>query len=233
LLPHHLGDIRRSVRDSLHASLKRLDRPKVTLFQLHNAITRQPYQIPTSLTPNHVLASGGVLEAMADLTRDGLADHLGLTAIGDAESLGELIRTGQFATIQTPYHLLDDSAGIANGLFADCARLKMGVFAIRVLAGGALAGNPPSEYTHRTKFFTLQQYHCDQRRSAKLAAVLPPELSLPEAAIRFSLAHPAVTSALVGLGTPSELDQAVAWADHGPLTPELTTALSAAATETL
>ena len=231
LLPQHLGDIRRSVRDSLHASLKRLDRPKVTLFQLHNAITRQPDQIPTSLTPDQVLAPGGVLEAMADLVGEGLADHIGLTGIGDPEALREMIRTGRFATIQAPYHLLDDSAGETNGVFPDCARLKMGVFAIRVLAGGALAGNPPSEYTHRTKFFTLDQYHRDQRRAAKLAAVLPSDHSLPEAAIRFSLAHPAVTSALVGLGSPSELDQAVAWADHGPLTPELTTSLLAAATE--
>ena len=136
LLPHQMGDVRRAVRDSLAASLKRLGRSKVTLLQLHNAVTSEPEQIPTSLIVDQVLAPGGVLEAMSDLVRDGLADHLGLTGVGDPQSLSKLIQTARFSTIQAPYHLLDDSAGAANGIFADCARLGMGVFAIRVLAGG-------------------------------------------------------------------------------------------------
>jgi aryl-alcohol dehydrogenase-like predicted oxidoreductase len=243
LLEHHLGDVRRAVGDSLHASLKRLRRSKVTLLQLHNAVTYQSEQIPTSLTPAQVLGPNGVLEAMSDLAREGLADHLGLTGIGHADALRELIITGQFAAIQTPFHLLNPSAGLSKSgvpaqddlgaIFDDCARMNMGVFAIRVLAGGALAGNPPSEYTHRTKFFTLDQYQRDQRRAAKLAQVLPAGLSLPEAAVRFSLSHSTVTSAIIGLASPRELEQVVTFAEKGPLPTELSTALVAASEEAL
>jgi aryl-alcohol dehydrogenase-like predicted oxidoreductase len=243
LLEPQLGDIRRAVRDSFHASLKRLGGAKVTLFQLHNAITRQPNEIPTSLVPAQILAPGGVLEAMSDLVRDGLADYLGLTGIGHADALRKVIATGQFAAIQAPFHLLNPSASVStaqvpaeddlDGIFDDCKRMNMGVFAIRVLAGGALAGNPPSEYTHRTKFFTLAQYERDQRRAAALARSLPADLSLAEAAVRFSLSPAGITSAIIGLASPEEVEQAVAWAEKGPLPAELTTALLAAAEEAL
>jgi aryl-alcohol dehydrogenase-like predicted oxidoreductase len=239
LLEPHVGEIRRAVRDSLHASLKRLGRAKVTLVQIHNAVTSQPGQIPTSLAPAQVLAPGGVLEAMSDVVREGLADHLGLTGIGHADALREVMATGQFAAIQAPFHLLNPSAGLSgfkvpteddlDGLFDDCKRMNMGVFAIRVLAGGALAGNPPSEYTHRTKFFTIKQYERDQRRAANLARILPADLSLTEAAVRFSLTPLGMTSAIIGLATPGEVEQAVAWAKRGPLSGMLTTALLLAA----
>jgi aryl-alcohol dehydrogenase-like predicted oxidoreductase len=221
---HPSDDVRRAVRNSLVASLKRLGRPKVSLFQIHNAITRQREQLPTSLTVNQVLAPGGILDAMEDLAREGLADFLGLTGVGEAGELSKLVATGRFSTVQAPYHLLDDSAG-KNGLFAECERREIGVFAIRVLAGGALAGNPPSEYTHRTKFFTLEQYEWDQRRAARLMARLPSEVAPAEAAMRFALAHPAVTSVLVGLGSPQQVQQAVAWAQLGPLPSDLAAAL--------
>jgi hypothetical protein len=43
-----------------------------------------------------------------------------------------------------------------GNILADCAAQHMGVFAIRVFAGGALVGRPPSLYTHRTPFFRLR-----------------------------------------------------------------------------
>ena len=120
---------------------------------------------PTSLTPAHVLAPGGLLEEMQRLRAAGLVEHFGLTALGEPAALREVIDTGHFATIQIPYNLLNPSAGRdvpadfaeANygNLIGHAAGLGMGAFAIRVLAGGALAGKPPSPHTLKTPFFPL------------------------------------------------------------------------------
>ena len=65
--------------------------------------------------------------------------------------------------------------------------LEMGVLAIRVLAGGALAGNPPSPHTLKTPFFPLALYERDRKRAARLQDIVGPERRLSQEAIRFAL----------------------------------------------
>lgn len=214
-----LADIRGAVRRSVEASLRRLQLPRVTLLQLHNSITRERGDEPTSLTPADVLGRGGVAEAFEELRGEGLIDHIGITGIGRAESLAEVVRSGRFATIQTPYHLLNPSAGRVmpagfdetnyGDIIGTCAAMGMGIFVIRVLAGGALADNDPSPHTLKTPFFPLDLYERDRRRAAELRARLAPGRSLPQGAIRFALAHPQVHGAIIGFGSTAQIDEAV------------------------
>jgi aryl-alcohol dehydrogenase-like predicted oxidoreductase len=141
------------------------------------------------------------------------------------------LRSRIFETIQVPYHLLNPSAGSlfvpagveANygNVIGECERLGIGVLAIRVYAGGALAGQPPSAHTRTTKFFPLTVYERDQRRAAALDGDLPRGLTLKEAALRFVLGHLGVSSALVGFSSPEQIAEAAAYAEHGPFDPEL------------
>jgi L-glyceraldehyde 3-phosphate reductase len=225
--PDRTHDLRGYVLRSLDESLKRLQLPRVTLLQVHNSITRQRGDLPTSLAPQDVLGPGGVLEGMLELQKAGLVDHLGITGLGDPAALVEVLRSGQFATVQAPYNLLNPSAGREmpqtfresnlGNLLATCQQLNVGFFAIRVYAGGALAGQPPSAHTLTTKFFPLDLYQRDQARAAELQKLLPEGMSLPEVALRFAIAHPGVASALVGFGSPEQVEQAVAFAERGPL----------------
>jgi L-galactose dehydrogenase/L-glyceraldehyde 3-phosphate reductase len=229
------GDIPRAVRASLESSLSRLGVPRVTLLQLHNSITARRDDEPTSLTPADVLGSGGVLEALEQLRRHGLVGHIGLTGIGQAESLREVIRSGQFQTLQIPYNLLNPSAGRRvptpftdtnyGNVIADCAERGMGVFAIRVLAGGALADNPPSAHTLKTPFFPVALYERDRGRARELARILPSGMPATEAAVRFAVSHAGISSAIVGFSTPSQVDDAVEWAGRGPLPDSLLAAV--------
>ena len=213
------GDIRGAVRRSFEASLSRLRRSHVTLLQLHNSITAQRGDEPTSITSHDVLKAGGVADALDELRESGLVDHLGLTGIGHPSSLAEVVRSGRFDTMQVPYHLLNPSAGREmpsdfpdtnyGNIIAVCAEMQLGILAIRVLAGGALAGNPPSPHTLKTPFFPLDLYNSDRQRAALLGAVLGAEHSLPEMAIRFAMAHPNITSALVGFANRSQIDDAL------------------------
>jgi aryl-alcohol dehydrogenase-like predicted oxidoreductase len=226
LPPDELHDIPGFIRRSVEASLKRLRLPTVTLLQLHNSITPRRGDLATSVTPQDVL-DGGVLTTFKQLQREGLVTHLGLTALGDPESLALVLLSRQFAAIQIPYNVLNPSAGRVmpsgfaesnlGNLLATCQDLKVGAMAIRVYAGGALAGQAPSQHTLSTKFFPLDLYQRDQARAAALQKTLPPGMTLPEVAVRFVLGHPVVTSALIGFGSPEEVEQAVCFAERGPL----------------
>lgn len=227
LLPEELGDIAAAVRASFSASLRRLGLPRVTLLQLHNSVTRRRGDLHTSLTSADVLKPGGVLEAFEALRDEGLVAHLGLTGLGHAESLREVIDGGRFATLQIEYNILNPSAGRAMPLawtendygqvFENCRRQGVGAFAIRVYAGGALAGQSPSAHTLTTKFFPLDLYERDRDRAAALAARLPAAMPLREAALRFAISDPRVTSALIGFGHADEVAEAVRHAAAGAL----------------
>lgn len=213
------GDLRGFVLRSVEASLQRLQAPRVTLLQLHNSVTAHRGDQPTSITPGDLLDPGGVLSAFEELKQAGVVKHLGLTGLGDISSLRTAIESRQFETVQTPYNILNPSAGEVvtqdfteanyGNQFNECARLGMGVFAIRVFAGGALARREPSAHTKRTLFFPLDLYQRDLDRAEGLLASDPNE-DLPKRAIQFVLRHPAVSSALIGLARIEEVDDAVA-----------------------
>jgi aryl-alcohol dehydrogenase-like predicted oxidoreductase len=236
IMPEELGDIAGAARRSIEGSLRRLCLPRVTLLQVHNSITHRAGAEPTSITPAHVLGPGGLLEQMDAMRRQGLIEHLGLTGLGEPSALREVIASGAFATMQVPYNLLNASAGHDappgfaqtdyGNVIADCHARGMGVFAIRVFAGGALVGRPPSPHTFKTPFFPLDLYRQDEARAKKLAALLPPGMSRDEAAVRFVVSHPAVASAIIGFATPEEVARAVGFAYRGALDADLLTRLT-------
>jgi aryl-alcohol dehydrogenase-like predicted oxidoreductase len=204
-----------------------LRRSHITLLQLHNSITHARGDQPTSLAVSDVFQSGGVLDAFHSLKQAGVVRHIGLTGLGDPECLREVIASGEFETVQTPYNLLNPSAGCSltepgneanyDNQFAECARQQMGVLAIRVFAGGALVLQPPSEHTKKTPFFPLELYERDQQRARQLAAKLPGSMSLAEVALRFVISHANVSSAIVGFSVPGQVEHAVQFATRGPL----------------
>ena len=222
-----VGDIPGYIHKSVDASLSRLRLPKVTLLQLHNSITAERGAQPTSLTPEDVLGRGGVLTAFNELKSACAVEHLGLTALGEPAPLIEVLRSRQFEVVQTPYNLLNPSSGREmpadfsetnlGNLQAVCRELSVGVFAIRVFAGGALAGQEPSKHTLTTKFFPLDLFRRDEERAAALAKRLPAGMSLREVALRFAISHPDVASAIIGFGSPDEVEEAALYADQGSL----------------
>ncbi|MGI8603817.1 MAG: aldo/keto reductase [Verrucomicrobiales bacterium] len=216
------ASLKDQVKASVRGSLRRLGRDRITLLQLHNSITRNRGDQPTSITPNDVLGSGGILKAFAELQAEGLIEHFGLTGLGDADALREVIGAGRWAAIQ----LCVDILRPVPQLLSLCAERGIGVIAIRVLAGGALAGQVPSTHTRTTKFFPLPVYEEDQIMAARLASSLPDGLSLTEAAMRFVLSQKQISTALVGLASPEQVDQAIRWAEAGALSEELLQKLS-------
>lgn len=230
LLVDQLGDIAAAVRASVAGSLQRLGVSSVALLQLHNSITRHRGDQPTSITPDDVLRPGGVLEAFKQLRREGLVQHFGLTGLGDEESLTEVLASDTWATMQMNLNLCEGSAGLRLGAnFSkqdNSPGRRPAFFAIRVFAGGALAGKPPSTHTLTTKFFPLPIYERDLRRAEAMRQMLPAGVSLEEAAVRFVVHHEQVTSAIIGFGSPEEVEDAARWAANGPLSDDLVATLT-------
>lgn len=229
------GTLESKIRRSVTESLQRLGVSRVTLLQLHNSITVCRGDEPTSLSVEDVLGAEGVLEVFQGLQREGLTDHIGLTAIGQPQALVEVIRCGQFSTVQVPYNILNPSAGQDVGdrfsevdygnVIADCAAQQMGVLAIRVYAGGALADQPPSRHTKKTEFFPLDLYERDQQRAEQLMQRLGEAVDLKETALRYVLSHPHVSAAIVGFAEPKHVQDASNYLAAGPLPDTLMAAL--------
>jgi aryl-alcohol dehydrogenase-like predicted oxidoreductase len=208
------SQIRRGIDDSL----KRLQVSRVTLLQLHNGVTRSENDEPFSITPRDVLEAFGVLPALQQLQQEGLVEWIGLTGTGEPEALRTVIRSGSFDTIQLPYNLLNPSAGREmsaefternyGNILADCLQQRMGAFAIRVYAGGALLDQQPSAHTLTTPFFPLDLYHRDAEQARRMSQQAG-SVTLQKEAVRFALSHPAIHSAIIGFGSPDHVDEAV------------------------
>ncbi|HKA08369.1 MAG TPA: aldo/keto reductase [Gemmataceae bacterium] len=214
LAPDQLTNVRDAVRQSIEDSLRRLGLPAVTLLQLHNGLTTRREDEPFSITPVDVLGPGGILDAFREFRDAGLVRHLGLTGTGQPSAMREVVRSGGFDTIQVPLHMLNPSAARImppafgdtdyGNIIADCADMKMGVFAIRVFAGGAILGHEPSAHTLKTPFFPLDLYRRDRQRAEQLIAERG---SLKETALRFVLDDPRVTSAIIGFGDAGQVEE--------------------------
>jgi aryl-alcohol dehydrogenase-like predicted oxidoreductase/ribosomal protein S18 acetylase RimI-like enzyme len=226
--PADLGQLDRVIRQSLADSCRRLGTRRVALLQLHNSITRERGDEPTSLSLDDVLGPEGVADTLERLRDDGLVTLIGFTGIGQAEALHAVAASGRFDTVQAPFNLANPSAGWLVGsnfqetdygaFFAACQNQGMGVFAIRVFAGGALSNRAPSAHTFQTKFFPLDLYRRDEARAAHWQSALQSRnVRLEDAAVRFSLGHPAVTAAIIGFQTCEQIDAALAAAKCGPL----------------
>jgi aryl-alcohol dehydrogenase-like predicted oxidoreductase len=90
-----------------------------------------------------------------------------------------------------------------------------------VFAGGALLGRPPSTHTLKTPYFPLSLYQRDAARAAALRSRVGLALPMPVQAVRFALAHPAVCSAIIGFGSPADVDEAISGGPDGALPPGL------------
>jgi aryl-alcohol dehydrogenase-like predicted oxidoreductase len=220
--------IAEAVAAGMDASLRRLGREQVDLYQLHNPITRDG--AGQSLTPRMVLDE--VAPAFEALRRQGKTRFLGITAVGETEALHELAAAGAFDTAQVCYNMLNPSVtaslppgypGQDYGRLLD--RMKaagMGAIGIRALAGGALSGvatrhpiaSPPPE-----PIGSGPDYGADLAQSARFQFLVDENYaeSLAEAAIRFATSNGSIGTTLIGVATPEQFEAAASAVAKGPL----------------
>jgi aryl-alcohol dehydrogenase-like predicted oxidoreductase len=218
-----LGDVKAATIRAVEAGLSRLQRDRVDFVQLHTRVTlARGMGKRFSLTPQDVLGPNGVIDGFKTMRDRGKVGHFGFSGLGDPKALHELVDSGEFHGFQAYYNLLNPSAAQPvpkefsaqdYGLIIDRAAAKgMGAFVIRILAAGALTGDPSAGGGSSPEPLSPgSDYNLDLQRAEKVKAALGVDgRELTQAAIRFGLMNPKISTVLVGFSNTSQIDDAVA-----------------------
>jgi aryl-alcohol dehydrogenase-like predicted oxidoreductase len=206
--PNQQGNSRRWIIQAVEASLRRLKTDHVDLYQIHR--------------PSPETDIEETLSALTDLMRAGKVRAIGSSTfpaseIVEAQWVSERRGLGRFRTEQPPYSILD--RGIEREVLPVCERYGMGVMVWSPLSKGMLTGRyrrgQPLPDSLRAKYFPKQM---SNERSLDAVEQLIPlaeeaELSLTHMAMAFVIAHPGVTSAILGPRTMQHLDDLLAGAE--------------------
>jgi aryl-alcohol dehydrogenase-like predicted oxidoreductase len=227
VMPEDRKDLAGAVRRSLEGSLRRLRLEQVDILQLHNQI--EPYEptAPRRLTLREVVGPGGVLETMQKLKEEGVVKAIGVTGIARHDVVRELYADSRVATVQLVTNILcsEGEMGVPGDApyrdHLEMVRLAqatgLGVFGIRPFAAGSLTAAidrtlPAAHPVVRD--FVLAQQHLGFLTTASAS-------SLAVMAMRYALSLLGVSTVVTGAKNRTELAEAVAVADAGPLAPTM------------
>jgi aryl-alcohol dehydrogenase-like predicted oxidoreductase len=199
------GNSRRWIRYEVEESLRRLGTDYIDLYQIHR--------------PDPTVEVEETLSVLTDLLHEGKVRAIGSSTfpaeeIVEAQWVAESRGYERFRCEQPPYSIL--ARGIERAVLPTCARYGMGVIVWSPLNGGWLTGkykrgeaypkgtraswglmDAPEARHNQRKFDAIEQLE-------KVAA--DAGTSLTHLAIAWSVAHPAVTSTIIGPKTMEQLD---------------------------
>jgi len=164
-------------------------------------------------------------ETVEKLKSDGLMRFFGLSLNRWQPDNGiKAMRTGLVDVVQVIYNIFDQSP--EDKLFPACRELNIGVIARVPLDEGSLGGKMTAETKFpaddwRSKYFSADNLKKTVARVDKLKSALPGNLSLPDAALRFILSDPTVSTTIVGMRKPDHVRRNIAASDTGPLPADL------------
>ncbi len=223
-----------SLTAALEASLKRLGRESVDLYQLHNPMTASGSDGDIGLAE----LEAEIIPTLTKLREQGKLRAAGITALGETAVLKRIVTGGGFQAAQIPFNALNPTAlwpfpkGLPGhdfaGLMSDAVQAGVGVIAIRIIAGGALSGEVgrhPVAMPKVAPIGSAASYEADAAAARRLLPLVQEGVasSLAELALRFALTPGELGSgtALIGTASQEELEQALAAAAKGPLSQQV------------
>jgi aryl-alcohol dehydrogenase-like predicted oxidoreductase len=224
----HRADVGKAIVQGMEDSLKRMGRDHVDLFQLHNPLVAKDADDGLSID----IALGEVAPALERLRKAGKTRLIGFSGVGETPALHRAIDSKLFDTVQVVYNALNPSAGgpLPKGapgqdygrLLERAKAADMGTIIIRALAGGALSGTTarhPLAMQVVDPIGSAPDFAADVARAKALEPLVREgaAASLTELAERFVIAHPAVSTMLVGYSTLAQLEEAIAAVNKGAL----------------
>jgi len=242
-----LGDIAGHVVRSTEASLQRLGVDYLDVLQIHNGPSAKPVKLEgayyAQLPIEHYLRPGGAIEGVRRLLDSGKVRVAGFICRGDdADEVRQVLDTGVFRLINTPYTLLNPTAGLAKpaafsgkdfGNVIGLAQARGASAAIYApLAGGFLTDDFLAQRPrHPLARAEDPQSESAKRNRAKVMALRfvaeETGLTMAQAAVRFILMHPGVATALGGFSSIAQMEEIAAVSDAPPFPPALMARLDA------
>ena len=237
----NLGDIAGHVVRSCEASLRRLRIDCLDMLQIHNApvaidppLEGRDY---ASLSLKDYFRPGGALEGLHRLKSAGKIKYAGFVCRGnDRDEVCQLLDTGLFHLINVPYTLFNPTAGLARppgltvnpdhgGVINDAGARGIGCAIYSPLAGGFLTDDRiDGAAGHRLarQYDAMSDATRRNIEMAKSVRFLAAENhhSLAQAAYRFILMHPHVTTVLGGFSSQEQLEELAQVSHMAPFTPD-------------
>ncbi len=197
--PNHQGASRRWIVTAVENSLRRLRTDYIDLYQLHRPDPRTDIE--------------ETLSALTDLIRSGkvraiVTSQTPASVIVEAQWVAERRGLARFHTEQPAYSILN--RGIEREVLPTLQRFGMGTLVWGPLGQGLLTGRVRKNQGNDVRRAGLFQHFNDERRLDAVERLIPlaAEAGLPmtHLAMAFTIAHPGVTSALIGVRTMDHLD---------------------------
>jgi aryl-alcohol dehydrogenase-like predicted oxidoreductase len=204
--PNHQGASRRWIVTAVENSLRRLRTDHIDLYQLHRPDPRTDIE--------------ETLSALTDLIRSGKVRAIGASGtpasdIVEAQWVAERRGLARFHTEQPAYSILN--RGIEREILPTIQRFGMGTLVWGPLGQGLLTGRVRKNEGNDLRRAGLFQHLNDERRLDAVERLIPlaaqAGLPMTHLAMAFTIAHPAVTSALIGVRTMDHLDGLLAGLD--------------------
>jgi aryl-alcohol dehydrogenase-like predicted oxidoreductase len=222
------GYSRESLREATQRSLERLGMDSLDLTQLH-------------CVPTEVLRQGHVFDWLRELQQEGLIKRWGASVESVEEGLICLEQDG-LTSLQVIFNIFRQKP--LEELLPRASARSVGIIVRLPLASGLLAGKITRATTFRPDdhrnfnqdgaafnvgetFAGLGQEHGVQA-SERVAALVPPGLTMAQMALRWILDQPAVSVVIPGASSPQQVEGNVGAAALPPLSPELHAALAQA-----
>jgi aryl-alcohol dehydrogenase-like predicted oxidoreductase len=205
--PNRGGNSRRWIIAAVEDSLRRLGTDHLDLYQVHR--------------PDPTVDVEETLSALSDLIHSGKVRAIGASTfpaseIVEAQWVAERRGLERFRTEQPPYSILNRS--IEREVLPVCQRYGMGTLVWSPLGQGMLTGRHrkgQQTATHRSG--AMPQHFSDERKLGVVEQLVPlaekAGLRMTHLAMAFAIAHPGVTSAIIGPRTMEQLDDLLAGAD--------------------
>jgi len=164
------------------------------------------------------VGEGDWLEAVQKLKDQGKIRHFGIS-INDHEPNNalKLIETGVVDTVQVIYNMFDQSP--EDQLLPACEKHNVGVIVRVALDEGGLTGRITPETTFPEGDFRASYFAGDRKKEVyervqRIASDLGIGLEdMPEAALRYVLSHPAVSTVIPGMRTVRNVERNMAVGD--------------------
>jgi aryl-alcohol dehydrogenase-like predicted oxidoreductase len=204
--PNQQGASRRWIIIAVENSLRRLQTDHIDLYQIHR-------MDPTTDV-------GETLFALTDLIRSGKVRAIGssntpASDIVEAQWVAERRNLERFHTEQPPYSILN--RGIEREVLPVAQRYGMGTLVWGPLAQGLLTGRVRKNQENGLRRARLLKHLNDERRIDVVEQLIPlaEEAGMPmtHLATAFTIAHPGVTSAIIGPRTMDHLEDLLAGLD--------------------
>jgi aryl-alcohol dehydrogenase-like predicted oxidoreductase len=171
---------------AVEKSLQRLQTDRIDLYQLHGGTLEDPID--------------EIIETFELLKQQGKIRYYGISSIRPAV-IREYVNRAAITSVMMQYSLLDRRP--EEGTLALLMQKNIGVLARGSLAKGLLAGKPPSDYLNYKKEDV-------EVESGIVNSISGKNRSAAQTALRYVLQNPAISSAVVGIRTSAQLEEAAA-----------------------